>query len=108
MRFQHDQRSDETVEHWGRAAKTAKMISPRLGTASFPSRKWAEGEARTLARRIVSGLRFPSEAPISYGVSSLMGRGRCLPRSRKRPSLISGSVAEGRLCTAAVRPPFHC
>ena len=30
-----------------------------------------------------------------------MGRGRCLPRSRKRPSLISGSVAEERLCTAA-------
>ena len=63
------------------------MTSPRLGTATFPSRNWAEGKARTLARRIVSGLRFPSEALFSYEVSSLMGRGHCLPRSRKRPAL---------------------
>ena len=34
-----------------------------------------------------------------------MDRGRCLPRLRKRPSLIPGSVAEERLRTAAVRRP---
>ena len=47
----------------------------------FPLVTVAKGEARTPARRIFSSLNFPSEAPFSYEVSSLMGRGRCLARS---------------------------
>ena len=66
------------------------MTSPRLGTVPLPPVTVAEGEARTPARRIASGLHFHSEGLLFHEVCSLMGRGRCLP-------LIPGSVAERRL-----------
>ena len=65
----------------------------------------AEGEARTPARRIASTFSFGGS---SMRFAPWWAAGVAFRACGKGPSLIPGSVAEGRLRTAAVRPPFHC